>query len=77
LPSTFLFFFNDTATTEIYTYILEAISREPGWHAEHFGLSDEEAAENAAATSFLEALLYRRYAAKLRFELHFWLGDNR
>ena len=27
----------------------------------HFGLSDEQAAENAEATTFLEALLFRRY----------------
>jgi hypothetical protein len=72
LPYTFRKLSRDHALTEIYSYILEAISREPGWHAEHFGLSDEEAAENAEATSFLEALLYRRYVAKLRFELHFW-----
>ena len=52
--------------------MLEAISREPDWHAEHFGLSDEEAQKNAEATVFLEALLYRRYAAKLVFELEFW-----
>jgi hypothetical protein len=72
LPYTFRKLSRDHALTEIYSYILEAISREPGWHAEHFGLSDEETAENAEATSFLEALLYRRYAAKLRFELDFW-----
>jgi len=62
----------DHALTEIYSYIVEAISREPGWHAEHFGLSDADARENAEATTFLEALLFRRYEAKLRFELDFW-----
>ena len=62
----------DHALTEIYSYIVEAISREPGWHAEHFGLSDEQAHENAEATTFIEALLFRRYAAKLQFELEFW-----
>jgi hypothetical protein len=72
LPYTFRNLSRDHALTEIYSFILEAISREPGWHAEHFGLSDEEAQKNAEATSFLEALLYRRYAAKLRFELDFW-----
>ena len=41
-------------------------------HALHFGLSDAEAGENAEATRFLEALIFRRYAAKLRFELGFW-----
>src|SRR5215213_9161893 len=71
----FCFFFNDTATTEIYTLSLHdalPISREPGWHAEHFGLGDAEAAENAEAAAFLKALLFRRYSAKLQFELDFW-----
>jgi hypothetical protein len=72
LPYTFRKISRDHALTEIYSYILEAISREPAWHAEHFGLSDAEATENAEATVFLEALLYRRYAAKLAFELDFW-----
>jgi hypothetical protein len=74
LPYTFRNLSRDHALTEIYSYIFEAISREPAWHAEHFGLSDEEAKENAEATVFLEALLYRRYTAKLEFELAFW-GD--
>jgi hypothetical protein len=72
LPYTYRKLSRDHALTEIYSYILEAISREPGWHAEHFGLSDEDAAANAEATVFLEALLFRRYAAKLQFELEFW-----
>jgi hypothetical protein len=72
LPYTFRRLSRDHALTEIYSYIVEAISREPGWHALHFGLSDEEATRNAEATTFLEALLYRRYAAKLGFELDFW-----
>ena len=72
LPYTFRRFSRDHALTEIYSYIFEAVTREPGWHALHFGLSDSEAAENAEATLFLEALLYRRYTAKLRYELGFW-----
>jgi len=72
LPYTFRRISRDHALTEIYSYVCEAITREPGWHAEHFGLSDEEATQNAEATTFLEALLYRRYEAKLRFELDFW-----
>jgi hypothetical protein len=78
LPFTFRKLSRDHALTEIYSYIVEAISREPGWHAEHFGLDDEQAAENAEATVFLEALLFRRYSAKLQFELEFWgrFGDD-
>src|SRR5207248_11639664 len=40
--------------------------------AHYFGLSDDDAALNAEATSFLEAVLFRRYTAKLQFELDFW-----
>jgi hypothetical protein len=72
LPYTFRRISRDHALTEIYSYICEAVTREPGWHALYFGLDDEQAAENAEATVFLEALLYRRYVAKLRFELEFW-----
>jgi hypothetical protein len=72
LSYTFRKLSRDHALTEIYSYILEAITREPGWHAEYFGLDDETAHENAEATVFLEALLYRRYTAKLQFELDFW-----
>ena len=72
LPYTFRNLSRDHALTEIYSYIFEAISREPGWHAEYFGLSDEQAADHAEATVFLEALLFRRYTAKLGFELEFW-----
>ncbi|MFN2470942.1 MAG: hypothetical protein ABR583_08120, partial [Gaiellaceae bacterium] len=62
----------------IYSYIVEAISREPGWHERHFGLSPEQAAENAEAAGFVELFLFRRYVAKLEFELEFWstFGDG-
>jgi hypothetical protein len=76
LPYIFRRISRDHALTEIYSYIMEAISREPEWHELYFGLSPEEARENAEATTFLEALLYRRYEAKLRFELDFWTRFN-
>ena len=72
LAYTFRRISRDHALTEIYSYICEAITREPEWHARHFGLSDAEAGENAEAAAFLESLLFRRYEAKLRFELGFW-----
>jgi hypothetical protein len=72
LPYTFRRIARDHALTEIYSYIFEAVTREPGWHALHFGLSDAQVEENAQATLFLESLLYRRYTAKLRYELGFW-----
>ncbi len=72
LPMTFRRLSRDHALTEIYSYIVEAITFEPEWHARHFGLSDAQAAENAEATIFLEALFFRRYEAKLRYELDFW-----
>jgi hypothetical protein len=72
LPYTFRNLSRDHALTEIYSYIFEAISREPEWHSQYFSVPDEQAAENAEATVFLEALLYRRYTAKLEFEIEFW-----
>src|SRR6184192_1537200 len=72
LPYTYRRISRDHALTEIYSYIIEAISREPEWHARYFGLSDEEARRNAEATTFMEALLFRRYVAKFQFELDFW-----
>jgi hypothetical protein len=69
LSYTFRKISRDHALTEIYSYILEAVTREPGWHERYFG-----APENAEAARFLEALLYRRYVAKLQFELGFWAG---
>lgn len=76
LPYTYRRISRDHALTEIYSYIVEAISREPAWHAKYFDLTDEQAAENADATIFLEALLFRRYEAKLRYELGFWTRFN-
>jgi hypothetical protein len=76
LPYAFRRISRDHALTEIYSYIVEAISREPEWHEQYFALSAEQAQENAEATTFLEALLYRRYEAKLRFELDFWARFN-
>jgi hypothetical protein len=67
LPYTFRKISRDHALTEIYSYIVEAISRVPEWHDHYFG-----APENAEAPTFLEALLFRRYTAKLQFELAFW-----
>jgi hypothetical protein len=72
LPYTFRRISRDHALTEIYSYIVEEISYEPEWHALHFGLSEQEAHENAQATMFMNSLLFRRYTAKLHYELGFW-----
>jgi hypothetical protein len=77
LPYTYRRLSRDHALTEIYSFLVESISREPGWHAEHFGLSADEDAERAQATRFLEVLLFRRYAAKLRYELELWSDFER
>jgi hypothetical protein len=69
LPYTYRRIARDHALTEIYSFIVEAVTREPGWHARYFG---DEAAANAEAAVFIQALLFRRYAAKLAFELEFW-----
>jgi hypothetical protein len=72
LPLAFRRLARDHALTEIYSFLLDSIAGEPGWHAEHFGLSAEDARENADAARFSNALLFRRYSAKLGYEIDFW-----
>ena len=72
LPLSFRRLARDHALTEIYSFLLDSVSHEPGWHAEHFGLSHAEARENAGGARFSNMLLFRRYSAKLGFELDFW-----
>lgn len=72
LAYTFRRLARDHALTEIYSFLVESVTREPGWHAEHFGLGSDEAEERAESTRFLEMLLFRRYAAKLGYELELW-----
>ena len=73
LSYTFRRLSRDHALTEIYSFLLESVSREPGWHAEHFDLTSDEAEDRADATRFLDVLLFRRYAAKLDYELELWV----
>ncbi len=72
LPYAFRKLSRDNALTEVYSYTIQAVVREPDWHARHFGLSDEDASENAEAARFLDAFMFRRNVAKLHFELDFW-----
>ena len=72
LPLSFRRLSRDHALTEIYSFLLDSVSHEPGWHAEHFGLDATEARENAEGAGFANVLLFRRYSAKLGFELDFW-----
>jgi hypothetical protein len=72
LPYTFRRLSRDHALTEIYSFLLESVTREPGWHREHFDLDAGEAEDCADATRFLDVLLFRRYAAKLDYELQIW-----
>ncbi len=62
----------DNALTEIYSYVVERITHEPLWIQRHFGLSREDAERVVAETGFIDASLFRRYGAKLAYELEFW-----
>lgn len=77
LPYTFRRLARDHALTEIYSFLVESITREPGWHEEHFDLTSGEAEERAEGARFLEILLFRRYAAKLEYELALWSDFER
>jgi hypothetical protein len=72
LPFAFRAISRDNALTEIYSYVCESIIREAGWHARYFDLTPEQASENAEVTRFLDLFMFRRFAAKLEFELDFW-----
>jgi hypothetical protein len=72
LPYVFRAIMRDHALAELYAYITESIIREPGWHDRYFDVTPQQAAEHAEATRFLDSLLFRRFAAKLEFELEFW-----
>jgi hypothetical protein len=72
LPYTFRRLSRDHALTEIYSFLLESVTREPGWHREQFDLDAGEAEDCADATRFLDVFLFRRYAAKLDYELEIW-----
>jgi hypothetical protein len=72
LQYTFRRLARDHALTEIYSFLLESVTREAGWHSDHFGLDAAEAENRAEATLFLDVLLFRRYAAKLAYELELW-----
>jgi hypothetical protein len=72
LPLSFRRLSRDHALTEIYSFLLDSIVREPEWHGEHFGLDPAQARENARAASFSNTILFRRYSAKLGYELEFW-----
>ena len=72
LPYAFRKLSRDNALTEIYSYTVQNVVREPDWHAQHFGLSADDASDNAEAARFLEAFVFRRNVAKLHFELEFW-----
>ena len=76
LPLAFRRLARDHALTEIYSFLLDSVAREPGWHAEHFGLVDAQARENADGASFSNTILFRRYSAKLGFELEFGAGSG-
>lgn len=72
LPFEHRFVSPDNALTEIYSYVVERITHEPLWHQRHFGLSREDAETVVAQSAFVDASLFRRYAAKLEYELGFW-----
>jgi hypothetical protein len=72
LPYTFRRLSRDHALTEIYSFLVESITHEAPWHSQHFALTAQEAEDRAEATRFLDAFLFRRYAAKLRYELLLW-----
>ena len=74
LPFAFRRLSRDHALTEIYSFLVDSIAREAGWHAEYFELGTARREERRARRASSNTLLFRRYAAKLGYELDFWPG---
>lgn len=72
LPFSFRCTAPDNALTEIYSYVVERITHNPLWHQRHFGLSRQRAEEVCEQLAFIDTALFRRYGAKLAYELEFW-----
>ncbi len=72
LPFTMRYTAPDNALTEIYSYVVERITHIPEWHMRHFGLSEEQARDVCSLTGFVDHSLFRRYGAKLAYEIEFW-----
>ena len=78
LPYTFRNLSRDHALTEIYSFVLEAISREPAWHSEHFGsLGRGGAAKRRGDGLPRGAPLPPVCGRSSAFELEFWGGSRR
>ena len=73
LPYAFRKLSRDNALTEIYSYAVQSVIREPDVACAALRpLARPDASENAEAARFLDAFMFRRNVAKLHFELDFW-----
>lgn len=72
LPFAFRMLSPDHALTEIYSYVVERITHAPAWHVRHFGVDRQTAELVCARARFIDTQLFRRYVAKLTYELEFW-----
>lgn len=72
LPFTMRYTSPDHALTEIYSYVVERITHNPIWHMRHFGVDEATAQRVCALTRFVDHSLFRRYGAKLAYEIEFW-----
>src|SRR5262249_50936679 len=71
LPYAFRAIMRDSALAELFAYLTESITYQDGWHALYFDVTAQEASTQAEAARFLESFWFRRFAAKLEFELEF------
>jgi hypothetical protein len=76
LPYAFRALQPDHALTEIYSFVVERITHEPAWHERHFGVDRATAEKICADIRFIDNSLFRRYVAKLQYELEFWANPE-
>jgi hypothetical protein len=59
----------DTSVTEGFAFLLDSLTSEPGWLAEHLGMPEAEMAGYVDFAAFRKLFMLRRHVAKLLYEL--------
>lgn len=67
-------YMGDNSITEAYAFLLEYLTHEPAWLAEHLGVEENETLVYLDFAAFKKLLRLRRYVAKLLHELRLHRG---
>lgn len=80
LPLELREFSTSHALTEVYSYAIESLTRQPVWLERYLAVPPEEAREISRSAYLVDLMMFARYVGKLRYELDFFadpLNDSR